>query len=137
MKKQIALYAAALVAGAFALQWVEYRYFMRANSINSIVLLLVTGFAVLGVWVGTRLVSRREVREFELNTAAIASLGISPREMQVLQQLAAGSANKEIARELDISPNTVKTHVASLFSKLSASRRTEAINKARELRLIP
>lgn len=131
------MYAAALVAGAFVLQWMEYRYFMRTNSVDFMVLLLVTGFAALGVWVGTRLVSRRATKDFEVNTAAIASLGISPREMQVLRKLAQGSANKEIARDLDISPNTVKTHVASLFTKLSASRRTEAINKARELRLIP
>ena len=54
----------------------------------------------------------------------------------MLELLAAGAANKEIARALDISPNTVKTHIANLFQKLEAQRRTQAIQKARELRLI-
>lgn len=65
------------------------------------------------------------------------SLGISERERVVLQQLAAGGSNKEIAQQLGISPNTVKTHVSRLFEKLGARRRTEAIQRARELGLLP
>ena len=61
----------------------------------------------------------------------------SPRELEVLQALAAGLANKQIARQLGVSPNTVKTHVARLFDKLGAQRRTEAIRRARELGLVP
>ncbi|HEX8402176.1 MAG TPA: LuxR C-terminal-related transcriptional regulator [Allosphingosinicella sp.] len=55
----------------------------------------------------------------------------------MLHEIAAGRSNKEIAIELKVSPNTVKTHVARLFEKLGARRRTEAINKARALGLVP
>ena len=64
------------------------------------------------------------------------TLGISERELEVLKLLAAGGSNKEIAKRLDVSPNTVKTHVTKLFAKLQARRRTEAIQKARELGVI-
>jgi ATP/maltotriose-dependent transcriptional regulator MalT len=64
------------------------------------------------------------------------TLGVSDREFEVLTLLAQGRSNKEIAKQLDVSPNTVKTHVASLFEKLEAKRRTEAISRARELGIL-
>ncbi|MEL6869548.1 MAG: LuxR C-terminal-related transcriptional regulator [Pseudomonadota bacterium] len=137
MIRQIAIYAAVLVGAAFALQWLEYRYFLRTQSLPAVVVLLATGFAALGVWVGTHLVNRGASTRFERNDAAIAALRVTPRELDVLTHLAAGRANKDIAKILHISPNTVKTHVARLLAKLGAARRTEAINKARELRMIP
>lgn len=73
----------------------------------------------------------------EPNAAAIAEIGISARELEVLAQLANGAPNKVIARQLGISPNTVKTHVARLFEKLGAANRTEAIARARALRIVP
>jgi ATP/maltotriose-dependent transcriptional regulator MalT len=74
---------------------------------------------------------------FERNEAALKTLGVTEREVAVLELLASGSSNKDIARQLDISPNTVKTHIASLFAKLAVQRRTQAIQKARELGLLP
>lgn len=74
---------------------------------------------------------------FEKNTAVIASLGITLREQEVLTLLAAGKSNKEIAETLGVSPNTIKTQVASLYAKLEVQRRTQAIQKARELAIIP
>jgi ATP/maltotriose-dependent transcriptional regulator MalT len=70
------------------------------------------------------------------NTRVVETLGISPRELEVLDLLAAGRSNKEIARRLDVSPNTVKTHLANLYEKLEVRRRTEAILRARELGMI-
>ncbi|WP_243375636.1 response regulator transcription factor [Sandarakinorhabdus cyanobacteriorum] len=70
------------------------------------------------------------------NPAAVASLGLTPREVEVLQLLAAGQANKEMARTMGVSPNTVKTHLARLFEKLGASSRTEAIARARVLGIL-
>ena len=84
-----------------------------------------------------RLARRPASATFEKNTAAIASLGITLREQEVLGLLAAGKSNKEIADKLGISPNTVKTQVASLYQKLEVQRRTQAVQKARELALIP
>ena len=94
-------------------------------------------FAAGGVWVGWKLTARAAPGPFERNTAALASLRLTGQEVRVLERLAAGQSNKEIARTLGLSPNTVKTHVANLFAKLGASRRTQAIGKARDLSLIP
>jgi ATP/maltotriose-dependent transcriptional regulator MalT len=100
--------------------------------------LFAAAFLALGIWVGARLFRRPPANAgFTPNTAARASLGISEREFEVLEHLAAGRSNKEIAQKLAVSPNTVKTHVARVYEKLEASRRTEAIAKARELGLIP
>ena len=74
---------------------------------------------------------------FARNALAQASLGLTGQEMRVLERLAAGQSNKEIARSLGVSPNTVKTHVANLFDKLEVQRRTQAIQKGRQLSLIP
>jgi ATP/maltotriose-dependent transcriptional regulator MalT len=90
----------------------------------------------LGIWVGSRLFRRAPPAPFEANTQACQTLGISDRELEVLQHLAAGRSNKEIANRLAVSPNTIKTHVARLFEKLDARRRTQAILRARELGMI-
>jgi DNA-binding CsgD family transcriptional regulator len=137
MKKTIFLYALILALAAFALEWFEYRYITRAYSTEIYIIVLVVAFGVLGVWVGTRLTSRPVGPEFSRNDAALKSLGITEREYGVLELMASGQANKEIARSLEISPNTVKTHAANLFSKLEVTGRVDAINKGRDLRLIP
>lgn len=137
MKRVVVLYALALAAGAFLLQWLEYRFFVRAFSLEIYIALIALAFAALGVWTGMRLAHRPVSATFEKNTAAIASLGITQREEQVLGLLAAGKSNKEIARKLGVSPNTIKTQVASLYQKLEVQRRTQAVQKARELALIP
>lgn len=136
MKKTILIYALALAAGTFVLQWIEYRYLLRQLPGAWVLGIVAFGLVGLGVWLGLS-VRRRPPPDFERNDRALASLGISRREFAVLELLARGQTNKEIARSLEISPNTVKTHVAHLYDKLGASRRTEAVNKSRELRLIP
>ena len=93
-------------------------------------------FTALGLWVGHRLTARKLSAAFERNAAAIASLELTRRECEILDLLASGQSNKELARTLGISPNTVKTHLASLFAKLSVDRRVKAIEKARFLALI-
>jgi DNA-binding NarL/FixJ family response regulator len=135
--KFVAIYALALAGGAFALQWLEYRYVTRMFAPEIYVAILAVGFTVLGVWVGRRLTPRAAPANFTRNEAALQSLGLTEREVAVLELLSAGDANKEIARKLDISPNTVKTHVANLFQKFEVQRRTQAIQKARELRILP
>lgn len=135
--RAILAYGALLAAGAGALQWLEYRQVTRAHSGEVQLALVAALFLALGVWVGTRLMAGRGAAgQAEGNPAAQASLGISAREQEVLGLLAEGLSNKEIAGRLGVSPNTVKTHVARLFEKLGARRRTEAILKARELGLV-
>ncbi len=137
MLKPVLFYAVALAVGAFVLQWLQYQYVVRAFAPEIYVVLIALGFTGLGIWAGYRLTPKTAAAPFERNDAAIKSLGLTERELTMLERLAAGDANKEIARTLDISPNTVKTHIANLFQKLEVQRRTQAIQKARELRLIP
>lgn len=94
-------------------------------------------FITLGIWIGTRLARPEAPEEFERNEEAMEYLGISPREHEVLELLARGHSNREIAKALFVSSNTVKTHLSRLYGKLDVSRRTQAVRKARSLRLIP
>jgi len=138
MARVILVYALALGLTATLLAWLEYRYLARAFSFEIYLLLVAGGAVVLGAWLGNRLTSRRAApAPFERNAAAVRSLGLSPRELDILDRLAAGESNKEIARRLGISPNTVKTHVARVYDKLSVQRRVQAVEKARFLALIP
>jgi DNA-binding NarL/FixJ family response regulator len=137
MIRTIVLWALVLAAGAFALQWLEYQYIARAFPQEIYVSIIGLAFAAGGVWVGWKLTSRAAPGPYQRNAAALASLRLTGQEVKVLERLAAGQSNKEIARALGLSPNTVKTHIANLFAKLEVSRRTQAIGKARELRLIP
>lgn len=137
MWRTVFIYAGLLVVAAAGLQWVEYKLLVREHPGEVYIALIAAGFLGLGVWVGTRLVPRRPAGEgFVANERVRETLGISDREFEVLEQLAAGRSNKEIAVALNVSPNTVKTHVAKLYGKLEASRRTEAILRARELGMI-
>jgi DNA-binding CsgD family transcriptional regulator len=138
MLKTVLIYGFALAAGAVLLQWLEYQIWARTHAGTIYIALIAVAFLALGIWVGRRLF-RTEPRasEFTPNERAQASLGITGREREVLQLLADGRSNKEIAARLGLSPNTVKTHVARLFEKLRVARRTEAIQLARELGLVP
>lgn len=146
MTKTVLLYG--LLGGVLivVLKVVEYRYLVLAHSLEiygGIVALL---FSSLGIWLGLKLTRTREtvvVREvavvgpFTRNEARLAELGITPREFEILEALAAGHSNREIAERLFVSENTVKTHAARLFDKLQAQRRTQAVQRAKEAGLIP
>ena len=138
MWKRAVVYGLALAAGTALLQWLDYRQLARAQSETVHVALIALIFLALGAWAGVKLLGHRAppAPPFDGNPQAQATLGISPREREVLELLAAGLSNKEIADKLHVSPHTVKTHVARLFEKLDARRRTEAILKARELGLL-
>ncbi len=132
------VWALVLAAGALVLQWLEYQYVARAFSRDIYIGLIGTAFAAGGVWAGWKLSARKAAGSaFVRNDAALKSLGLTGQEVRVLERLAAGQSNKEIARTLGLSPNTVKTHVGNLFAKLSVSRRLQAVRKARDLELIP
>ncbi|OYU16472.1 MAG: helix-turn-helix transcriptional regulator [Alphaproteobacteria bacterium PA4] len=128
------LYGAVLAAGTLLLAGVTHGQRLRALSSDVLSLLTAAGFLALGLWLG--LVVLRPASPPSGNPAAADSLGLSPREREVLRALAAGHSNKEIARLLSVSPNTVKTHLTRLFTKLGASNRTAAVSRARDLGLI-
>jgi DNA-binding CsgD family transcriptional regulator len=133
----IAWYGALLAVGTAVLQWLDYQHLARSRSTEIYVLLIAALFLAIGVFVGMRLFGVTVPPTPTGNPEAQAALGISPRELAVLRELAAGRSNKEIALALQVSPNTNKTHVARLFEKLDARRRTDAINRARELGIVP
>lgn len=130
-------YGAVLAVGTLALQWLDYQRLARAHAGDIYIFLIALAFLALGVFIGARVIAAHKPAPFDGNPKAQAALGISARELTVLHEIAAGRSNKEIAAHLSVSPNTVKTHVAQLFEKLEVKRRTEAINKARELGIVP
>ena len=136
MTRIVILYALALALAATALEWLQYSYAVKLFSTDIYIVLLAVGFISLGLWAGTRLTPRPAGSPFQRNEAAIQSLGLTARECEILELLASGQSNKEMARLLGISPNTIKTHVARVYEKLEVQRRIQAIEKARWLALI-
>lgn len=148
MRKHVLLYGllcGVLIAG---LQFVEYRWLVMQHSVEIYGGLVAAIFAALGIWLGLRLTRRPErivVREvlvpapaqFERDERQVASLGLTPRELEILQLIAEGLSNREIAARVFVSENTVKTHSSRVFDKLGARRRTQAVQRGKELRLIP
>ncbi|SEH20315.1 transcriptional regulator, LuxR family [Sphingopyxis sp. YR583] len=136
MARSIFLYGIALAAAALLLEWLNYKHTVHRWSGEFYVVCIALVCVALGIWAGNRLTSRPR-QAFVRNDPAIAALGLSARECEVLEMLAAGHANKVIARQLDISPNTVKTHVARVYEKLAVASRTQAVQKARTLNILP
>jgi DNA-binding CsgD family transcriptional regulator len=137
MWKRMVGYGALLAAGTLALQWLDYQRLARMHSGDIYLFLVAAAFLVLGIVLGVRVFAAPAPAAFDGNPKAQAALGLSERELQVLHELAAGYSNKEIAARLHVSPNTIKTHLARVFEKLGAKRRTEAIRRARELGIVP
>ena len=135
MWRTVLVYGGLLALGSLALQWLQFRLLVMSHATELFVGIVALAFLALGVWVGHRLF-RRTRAAVAIDLQAGSLLGISARELQVLELLAGGRSNKEIARQLELSPNTVKSHVSNLFAKLAARRRTEAIARARELGMI-
>lgn len=140
MKKTIIIYGLSLAGMVALLKLVEYRLFVRELSWEVYVGVVAVLFTALGVWAGRRITSRKVVLispDFRLNEPALERLGISRREHEVLELISKGLSNQEIADRLFVSINTIKTHSSNLFQKLEVSRRTQAIQRGKELRLIP
>lgn len=123
-----------------ALQAVQYRLLVLDHSLEIYIGLVAVLFTVLGIWAGRRW-SKKTPGAPEMTTEAnleqvLEKLHITPREFEVLQWIAQGLSNQEIAAQMFVSLNTVKTHTANLFSKLEVQRRTQAVQKAQELGLL-
>ncbi len=141
MKKTILLYGTLLALLVWALKWMEYRYILRDLSLQFYLGLVALLFSGLGIWVGINLLKPKALKQEQevqvppspiVPEELLREFGISPREYEVLQLMAAGLSNQEIADRLFISLNTVKTHISNLFLKLDVQRRTQAIQKAKE-----
>ena len=158
VKKQILIYALiyGLCGGLLiaALKVIEYRYIVVEHSIEIYGGLTALVFASVGIWLGLKLsrkeqiiverklIVEREVRvpagtPFTVNEERLQELAITKRELEILGLIANGLSNREIAERIFVSENTVKTHSSRLFDKLSARRRTQAVQRGKELGLIP
>ena len=137
MKKTIIYYALALAGLAWLLQFVQYTFNVRVLPTEAYVLIIALLFTALGIWAGRRLSGGAIAGTFRRNRKALDYLGISNRELQVLELLGKGHSNQEIADKIFVSANTVKTHLTHLYDKLEVNRRTQAVKKARDLQLIP
>ncbi len=154
MKRHVLIFG--LVGGLLiaTLQYTEYRFVVIEHSVELYGALVAILFAAFGIWLGLRITRSREtiretvvVREvlvpaeastpFAPNTARQQTLGITARELEILTLVARGFSNREIASQLFVSENTVKTHCARVFNKLGAARRTQAVQRGKELGLLP
>ena len=130
------------------LKIIEFRFLVVEHSIEIYGGLIALLFAGLGIWLGLKLTRKKEVlvvkevpvpsfQPFALNEDRMKQLGITKRELEILALIAQGMSNREIAEKLFVSENTVKTHSSHLFDKLSAKRRTQAVQIGKEMGLIP
>jgi DNA-binding CsgD family transcriptional regulator len=130
------------------LKLIEFRFLVVQHSIEIYGGLIALLFAALGIWLGLKITKKKEVlivkevpvpapATFSLNEQRLKDLGITPRELEILELIAQGLSNREIADKLFVSENTVKTHSSRLFDKLSARRRTQAVQIAKGMGLIP
>jgi ATP/maltotriose-dependent transcriptional regulator MalT len=125
----------------------EYRFLVIEHSVEIYGGLIAATFATLGIWLGLKLTGRQErvvIKEVPAPTAPFVpndsrreALGITPRELEILELIAQGMSNREIAEKLFVSENTVKTHSSRVFDKLGAKRRTQAVQLGKELGLLP
>jgi DNA-binding CsgD family transcriptional regulator len=148
MRKQVLLYG--LLCGLFiaGLKFIEYRWLVLEHSLEIYGGIVAVLFAALGIWLGLKLTKTKEtvvVREvlveapsnFVRDDGKLASLGITPRELEILELIAQGLSTREIADRAEVSENTIKTHASRVFDKLGARRRTQAVQLGKSLRLIP
>lgn len=135
-RRLVLFFYALLMAGlVLILKIVEYKYLARQLNIEIYIGLIAAMFTGLGIWIGLRLIKKKKAIE-NMDPDIIRSLGLTKREYEVLQLMARGFSNQEIADQLFISLPTVKTHSSNLYTKLDVQRRTQAIRKAKEHQLI-
>lgn len=148
MRKHVLIFG--LLGGALItlLKAIEYRWLVLEHSVEMYGALVAAVFAAFGIWLGLKITRKHEtvvVREvlvhppssFVRDEHKVAALGLTPRELEILELIAAGLSNREIADRVHVSENTVKTHSSRVFSKLGAKRRTQVVQMGKEMRLIP
>jgi NarL family two-component system response regulator LiaR len=146
MKRHVLIFG--VVGGVLVtvLQWTRYRFLVVEHSVEIYAALIAAIFAGVGIWLGVRL-TRSEpkvvIQQVAAPSAFVADpkrrgeLGITPRELEILGLVAEGLSNREIAEQLFVSENTVKTHCSRAFDKLGARRRTQAVQLGKEFGLLP
>lgn len=148
--KQIIIYGIALAVLLFLLKWLETRYILVDQQLDIYLGIVSVLFTALGIWlalkirkpkVETVIIEKKIVLtsgpDFILNEDEVRRLNLSKRELEVLELMAGGLSNQEIAERLFVSLNTIKTHSAQIFEKMEVKRRTQAVDMAKRLSIIP
>jgi NarL family two-component system response regulator LiaR len=146
-QKQLLIYGASLAVLLFVMRLLEYRFLILDHAVDIYIGVISILFTALGIWLAQKLMRPKTMivekpvylttTAFVLNEKALEELGISRRELEVLELMSKGLSNQEIGQELFLSLNTIKTHSARLFEKLDVKRRTQAVEKGKRLGLIP
>lgn len=145
---QLLLYGLSLSLLLFALKWLQWKFMIIENSVDIYVGLIAVFFTLLGIWVAQQMtkpkvtIIEKEVyvshpEAFVFNETEWAKLNLSPREWDVLQLITQGMSNAEIAEKLFVSLSTIKTHASNVFVKMEVKSRTQAIEKAKRLKITP
>lgn len=147
--RSILLYGTSLAVLLLIMKWLEWRLVVLDHAFELYAGAIALLFTALGIWLSNKLARPKtntiivekevvvETKDFILNEAELVRLGLTRREMEVLQAMADGLSNQQIAERLFLSLNTIKTHSSRVFEKLEVQRRTQAIEKARKLNIIP
>jgi len=148
MKRHILIYGLAGGVLITLLKWSEYRFLVVEHSLEIYGGLVAAIFSAVGIWLGLKLTKPKEkiilkeipvpvTQPFSANQQKQEEFGLTARELQILELIACGMSNREIAQKLFVSENTVKTHSSRVFEKLGAKRRTQAVQLGKEFGLIP
>ncbi|MEM9687031.1 MAG: LuxR C-terminal-related transcriptional regulator [Bacteroidota bacterium] len=137
MKKTVFIFSTLIVALLLLFKLSEYAVLFRHTKAELVIGLIAVLFFVIGIYINKRSLHRQQKTESFIDHKKIEVLGISKREYEILCEVANGLSNREIAEKLFIAESTVKTHVSNLLLKLDVKRRTQAIQKAKELHILP
>jgi len=134
----------------FALKWLQWKFLIVDNAIDIYIGLVAVFFTALGIWVAKQLIKPKtqtviiekevfisQTEAFTVNEIELKRLNLNSREYEILQLLAKGYSNKDISENLFLSISTIKTHVSNLYVKMDIKSRTQAIEKAKRLKIIP
>lgn len=141
--KDIILYGISLSILLFLLKWLELRFLIINHTFEIYIGIIALVFTALGIWLANKLTKPKTITHFVENQGFIFNEKecqkheISKREIEVLALMSEGLSNQEIAEKLFVSLNTIKTHSSNIFDKLDVKRRTQAVEKAKRLSLIP
>ena len=136
MKKTILIFTLLVIAILFLFQISKYTLLFKNSSIEIIIAIIAIVFFIIGIFINKKSLQKDDNITVKIDQQKIETLEISKREYQVLEEINKGLSNKEIADKLFLSESTIKTHVSNLLSKLNAKRRTQAIQKAKELHIL-
>ncbi|AKA35296.1 response regulator transcription factor [Flagellimonas lutaonensis] len=136
MKKTIFVFSALIIALLALFQLSKYTFIAGDTSIEFIIAIVAVVFLGLGFYINQKSSKSIPRKSQEINSRKMKELGISEREYEVLLEISNGLSNREIGEKLFVSESTIKTHVSNLLVKLDAKRRTQAVQKAKELHLI-